>query len=221
MTKILIVDDDVSLCASITQTLADYGYVVDQTHSAVDAKALLDGFTYDIILLDWMMPEMTGIEFLSNLRLAGNPTPVIMLTGMNSTEHKEGGLDSGADDYLTKPFQIRELVARIRAVLRRPQAMKDASITLSGITIDTRCSAVRIGQEEIKVTRQEFLLLEYLMLNPNQAFSHEFLVERAWSSLSESSPDTVRVHMSRLRKKLGKVCPIETVHGIGYKFVTQ
>ena len=222
MSKILIVDDDIGLCDAVSSTLASCGYVVDQANDPLEAEEMLFGFTYDLIILDWMMPHSTGIEFLSKIRASGLQTPVIMLTGMSSIENKSDGFDTGADDYLTKPFHMKELLARVRAVLRRPKSMQESAVTLSGFTLDTRTKEVHFKDEAIKVTRQEYLLLEFLMRNPGQVFPQEVLVERAWSSLSESSPDTVRVHMSRLRKKLKEYtdsCPIETVHGLGYKFV--
>lgn len=177
---------------------------------------------YDLIILDWMMPGQPGIEFLAKFRAAGVQTPVLMLTGMNTTQNKADGLETGADDYLTKPFDTRELVARVRALLRRPQALEGAQIAIGKICLDTRSTRVTCNGQDIALTRQEYLLLEFLMRNRDQVFSAETLVSRAWSTLSESSPDTVRVHMSRLRKKLeagsGEDCPIKTMHRVGYMF---
>lgn len=224
MAKILIVDDDTELRDAVSHMLGSLGFIVDPASNTIEAEDLLDGFTYDLIVLDWVLPDSTGIELLRKIRLAGKHIPLIMLTGKNSLKDKMDGLEGGADDYLTKPFHMKELVARINAVLRRPPTIQDGSISLSGITLDAREKCVRHGTETVSVTRQEFLLLEFLMKNPGQVFSQEALVERAWTSLSESSPDTVRVHMSRLRKKLKQYvedCPIKTVHGLGYRFVVK
>ncbi len=221
MTKILVVDDDLELSNITQQALKEEGFVADVANCVADAEPMLFGFAYDLIILDWMMPNKTGIEFLNEIRNRGIHTPVLMLTGMDSTDNKATGLDTGADDYLTKPFQRKELLARVRALLRRPAKIESNELCMSNITLDTRTLRVMRGPEEIKLTKQEYLLLEFLMRNANEVFSQEALVERAWSSLSESSPDTVRVHMSRLRKKLSAdldSCPIRTVHGQGYFF---
>ncbi len=221
VTKILVIDDDYELSETTQQSLVNEGYVADVAHSVAEAEPMLFGFAYDLIILDWMMPNVSGIEFLAELRRKGVHTAVLMLTGMDSLEHKEAGLDTGADDYLTKPFSRRELLARVRALLRRPQQMVNTELSSANISLDTRSLKVLCGDQEIKLTRQEYLLLEFLMRNKNEVFSSEALVERAWSSLSESSPDTVRVHMSRLRKKLSPdldSCPIRTLHGQGYVF---
>ncbi len=221
VTKILVIDDDYELSETTQQSLVNEGFVADVAHSVAEAQPMLFGFAYDLIILDWMMPNVSGIEFLAELRREGVHTPVLMLTGMDSLEHKEAGLDTGADDYLTKPFSRRELLARVRALLRRPQQLVNTELSSANISLDTRSLKVLCGDQEIKLTRQEYLLLEFLMRNKNEVFSSEALVERAWSSLSESSPDTVRVHMSRLRKKLSPdldSCPIRTLHGQGYVF---
>ena len=222
--KILVVDDDYELRDTVTQSLTNEGYIVDSAPSAAEAEHMLDGFAYDLIILDWMMPDVTGIDFLRSMRKRGLETPVLMLTGMDTVDDKATGLDTGADDYLTKPFVRKELLARVRAVLRRPKKLEATEITLANITLNSVAQRAKRDSEELKLTRQEFLLLEFLMRNKNIIFSSEALVERAWSSLSESSPDTVRVHMSRLRKKLGEDiddCPIKTVHGQGYIFVAE
>lgn len=221
MTKILVVDDDLELADNTRQSLKDEGYIIDVANSVAEAQPMVYGFAYDLLILDWMMPNITGIEFLEEIRRKGIHTPVLMLTGMDTYDNKATGLDSGADDYITKPFNRKELLARVRALLRRPAKVESLALSISNITLDTRSLKVTRGDEEIKLTKQEYLLLEFLMRNAEEVFSQEALVERAWSSLSESSPDTVRVHMSRLRKKLSAdldSCPIRTIHGQGYFF---
>ncbi len=220
MSKVLVVDDDISLSQSVQETLTAFGYVVDVANSVDEAETMLFASIYELIILDWVMPEVHGIDYLARLRGRGVQTPVIMLTGMNTIDHKSAGLDTGADDYLTKPFNTKELLARVRALLRRPPVMKSSLLAVSNVSIDTKTLQVKCLENEVKLTRQEFLLLEFLMRHPNQVFNSEALVERAWSTLSESSPDTVRVHLSRLRKKLESagVSPIKTHHGQGYLF---
>ena len=224
MPKVLIIDDDAEICSVVSKSLGDNGFIVDQAHTALDAKEILRSCEFELVLIDWNLPDSTGLQILRALRESGNHTPVIMLTGMSSIDYKTDGLESGADDYITKPFDERELLARINAVLRRPRAIQDACLSLAGVTLDLGTKKAKLGDTEVELSKQEFLLLEFLMKNPGRVFSHTTLVERAWSSLSESSADTVRVTMSRLRKKLGKNqadCPIKTVHGLGYRFVAE
>jgi DNA-binding response OmpR family regulator len=197
------------------------GFVVDLAESAEEGGELLKGFVYELIILDWTLPGAQGIDFLRSLRAGGKPIKVLMLTGNNTIDHKAAGLDSGADDYLTKPFDLRELAARVRALLRRPQVLESTELAAANVVLDTRSQRVLWHGVELKVTNQEYQLLELLMRNKNEVFSHDALVERAWSSFSESSAETVRVHMSRLRKKFeggATPCPVKTVHGKGYIF---
>lgn len=224
MAKILIVDDDFELCKSIERTLSGHGFLIDVASTTDMAEEMLAGFDFDLIILDWMIPPTSGVDLLRDIRARGIKTPVIMLSGMNTVDHKSHGLDTGADDYLTKPFHAKELLSRVRAALRRPATYETSSITLAGITIDT--DALRVTQDgnEVKFTKQEYLLLEFLMKNPDRVFSQEALASRAWSSLAESTPDTVRVHMSRIRSKLKctkESGPIRTIHATGYIFVSQ
>lgn len=224
MSKILVVDDDAEVTSTIEEVLTGSGFIVDVAATANDAQAMLAGFVYDLIILDWLMPEMQGIDFLAMLRARHLTTPVLMVTGMNQVENKVRGFETGADDYLTKPFNRQELLARVRAILRRPQAMTDTELRLSGVSLDTRTLRVTWLGKEIKLTKQEYQLLELLMRHKNEVFTHDALVQRAWSSLSEASPDTVRTHMARLRKKFedGPMpCPLRTVHGQGYVFVSE
>lgn len=223
VSKILLVDDDFEVTASIEEILTRNGYLVDSTNSVEDAESMLTGFTYDLIVLDWIMPGTHGIDFLARIRNRGLNTPVLMLTGMDKVDNKVRGLESGADDYLTKPFSRQELLARVKAILRRPQTVETDTLSISGVTVDVPKASVTWQGKELKLTRQEFQLLEFLMRNKNQVFSQESLIQRLWSSLSDTSPDAVRTHMSRLRKKFetGGECPVQTVHGRGYVFVAK
>jgi DNA-binding response OmpR family regulator len=226
VSKILLVDDDDNIILSVEEILTRNGYIVDIANRVEDADAMLAGFTFDLIILDWMLPGITGIDFLAKIRARGITTPVIMLTGMGESENKIRGLETGADDYLTKPFNREELLSRVRAVLRRPAMISQGSeLQVSGVLLDTKSLKVTWHNKELQLTRQEYQLLELLMRNKNEVFSHDALVERAWSSFSESSPDTVRTHMSRLRRKFEEIsdqpCPIRTVYGKGYMFVSE
>lgn len=219
MTKVLVIDDDSNATESLKEGLRALDYVVDVSNSAAEAEEMLAVSTYDCLIVDWQMPHKSGIEFVSELRKKGSSTPILMLTGKSSTEDKSTGLDIGADDYLTKPYAFRELVSRLRALLRRPQGFQVEEMRCDDLVVNLSTRKVSRAGKELTLTRQEFLLLEFLIRNRNQVFSSEALVERAWSTMSESSPDTVRAHMANLRKKLkvnDKECPIKTIHGQGY-----
>ncbi len=224
MSKILVLDDDEKLADSIQEILISAGYIVDQANSVEEADPMLSEFTYDALIIDWVMPGMHGIDYVAKLRTRGFKTPILMLTGMNSTEQKISGLENGADDYITKPFEGNELVARVRALLRRPALTEIKTLEVAHLELDPRNQSAKWHGKDLKLTKQEYQIVELLMRHKNEVFSHDALVARAWSSMSESSPDTVRVHMSRLRKKFegaATECPIKTLHGKGYVFQTD
>jgi DNA-binding response OmpR family regulator len=224
VSKILVVDDDQSLAESLKAALTKEGFVVDLAACADDADEMLQGFAYDLVILDWVMPGTEGIEFLGAIRRRGSKARVLMLTGKNDVQNKIDGLDTGADDYVTKPFSRSELISRVRALLRRPQMAETNDLCLAGVQLDQRNFRVTWHGTEIKLTKQEYQVLELLMRNKNEVLSADTIVERAWSSFSESSSDTVRVHLSRLRKKFESdqhECPVRTVHGRGYVFSTD
>lgn len=224
MSRILVIDDDAWLTQSLGESLSAAGYVVDKALSAKEAESLLAISPYELIILDWEMPEVSGIEFLVGIRRRGIETAVLMLTGRDSIDDKTSGLDEGADDYLTKPFNTKEFLSRVRALLRRPHKVQSSELAVNDIVLDQLSRRVFRNSVEIKLTKQEFLLLEFLMCHKDQVFNSEALVERAWSSLTESSPDTVRAHMANLRRKLevdGAECPIRTLHKQGYMFVSD
>lgn len=224
MSKILVIDDDCQLAESIKSALSREGFIVDIADCGSEAESMLKGFDYDLIILDWRLPDTEGIDLLKKLRGLGLQLPVLMLTGMKDTENKIAGLETGADDYLTKPFNRAELASRIRALLRRPRALAEALLNVSGVSLDLRTLKVTWHGTELKLTKQEYQLLELLMRHKDQVFSQDQLVDRAWPTLSDSSRDTVRVHMSRLRKKFENgpaPCPLRTVHGQGYVFVSS
>lgn len=224
MSKILIVDDDFEVRDIVKEALSKTGFVVDEASCVADAELLLETSAYDLLIIDWVMPGGNGIDFVNVLRMRRMQAPILMLTGNDSIGHKTSGLEAGADDYLVKPFDLRELMARVRALLRRPAGVQASELRVSGVCMDTATLKVSWHGTELKLTKQEYQLLELLMRNKNHVFSHDSLVERAWSALSESSKDTVRVHMSRLRKKFENgpgPCPLKTIYGQGYVFVSD
>lgn len=223
MSKILILDDEESLTTAVKDILEAQGFLVDVSWEPDLARTMLKVSSYDLLILDWHMPTMSGIEFLTTMRMGGSSLPVLMLTGADTSEEKVRGLETGADDYLTKPFNARELVARVRALLRRPSAIQEEELRAGGVSLNTRTRTVFFQETELSLTKQEYMLLEFLLRHPDTPFNSEVLVEKAWSAMADTSPDTVRVHMYRLRKKLelnGVESPIRTIKGKGY-FITS
>lgn len=221
MARILVVDDDVELCSLIEDYLVSQNHSVDVAHDGEEATVSLKINAYDVIILDWELPKLTGIDVCKRYRSLKGESPVIMLTGKKLLDDKISGLDAGADDYVTKPFEIAELSARIRALLRRPAAVKSNVLTARELVFDTDKMSVHLAGEELYFVPKELALLEFFMRNPNHVFSSEVLINRVWPSDSEASPDTVRTYINKLRKKLDKPDSesfIRTVHGLGYKF---
>lgn len=220
MAKILLVEDDKVTSSMVRDWLENDRFTVEEAHTGEDALSFLRAYQYDLVVLDWMLPETSGVDVLKAYRSAGGQSPVLMLTGQTQIESKEIGLDCGADDYLTKPFDMRELSARIRALLRRPASTIDSILRCDDLELDTRRSQVRRGNKEIKLMPTEYALLEFLMRNQDRLFSSAELLERVWSSDSQATEIGVRTYITRLRKKIdvdGAPSLITNVHGMGYK----
>lgn len=221
MAKLLVVEDDPDTGATIRDLLTLDDHIVEVVGNAAEASSRLKHYEYDLVILDWELPDSTGVEILKTYRANRGGTPVLMLTGRSDFIDKETGLDTGADDYLTKPFNPREFGARVRALLRRPKVVESESLELSGISLDTRTKKVRLAGKDLDLRPKEFALLEFLMRHPNETFSPDTLLKRIWSSESEATESTVYSFMSLLRKKLGEEgAPdaIKTVYGRGYRF---
>ncbi len=222
MAKILLVEDDKLLIKNVCQWLAVDKHTVEVAMDGKDAVDLLRTYKYDAIILDWMLPGLDGIDVLRKFRETGGSTPVLFLTGKTSIAEKEIGLDAGADDYLTKPFHMKELSARVRALLRRPADLGMTVLKARNIEIDLKKHTVSRSGQLIKMMRKEYALLEFLARHPNQLFSAEALIERVWHAERDTSPIAVRTYITRLRAKLdneGEDSIIETVHGVGYKLI--
>lgn len=220
MAKILVVEDDKELSSVIHDYLRAENYTVDVIGDGSEAEHLLRQFTYDLIIMDWELPNLAGVELCRRFRAAGGTTPLVMLTGRQTIPDRINGLDAGADDYLTKPFDMGELSARVRAHLRRPPQTVSKILTARHIEITPETFTVRANGQEVHLVPKEFALLEFLMKHPGQVFSAEALINRIWPSDSESSPDAIKTHINRLRKKLdvpGEKSLFRTVHGMGYK----
>lgn len=220
MPKILIVDDDTLLSSTLRSYLDQEKYVVETADNGEDAIQLLSGFDYDVVVLDWTLPGISGEVVCNEYRKNGGQAPVIFLTGQNDINFLERGLSAGADDYLTKPFQLKELAARVRAVLRRNHGQKPDVLSFRDLEIDPQEFKVLKRGQEVHLLPKEFRLLEFLLRHPHQVYSADELLSAVWESDTEALLDTVRGHITRLRKKLdsaGKPSIIVTVYGVGYK----
>ena len=217
MAKILIVEDNEDLANTVRTFLMFEHHTVEHIVDGQDASDHLRTFQYDLIVLDWTLPRLTGLDILRRFRQLGGTTPVLMLTGHDTITEKEAGLDSGADDYLTKPFHMKELGARVRALLRRPTAVNANVLEAGKLTIDTAKYRVTVNGEPMTLVPREFQLLEFFMRHPNQVFSPEALLNRVWPSDSEATTEALRTALKRLRKKVDpEGSLLRTVHGVGY-----
>lgn len=224
MAKILVIDDNADLADNIKQWLLLEQHTVDTCNDGLAGLEYLRTYEYDVIVIDWTMPKMDGLEVLKQFRSLKGLTPVLMLTGRRSLDDKEMGLDAGADDYLTKPFEMRELSARIRALLRRRQSEPLNVLKAADITLDKEMRKISKNGKELKLMPKDFAILELLMSYPNKVFSAETLIERIWTSDTEASPEVVRKHINRIRSEVdtpGKPSIIRTVHGVGYALDSQ
>lgn len=222
MAKILLVEDEADISDLVTAWLAKDHHVVEVAATGEQALDLLRVYPFDVLILDWMLPGVSGVEVCREYRTRGGTSPILMLTAKSHVNEKEKGLDAGADDYLTKPFELIELSARVRALLRRPVSFAGTVLKVGTIVLDTSTHKVTKNGGEVQLLPKEFALLAFFMRHPNQVFSAEALLDRVWSSDSEASPETIRTYIKRLRKKIDeedKSSLIGTVHGVGYKLV--
>lgn len=221
--KILVVDDEVAICSMLSLALQTAGYEVESVHDGKDVMAALVNTQPDLILLDWMLPGVSGIELARQIKQSPdfNELPIIMLTARTEEDSKVTGLESGADDYVTKPFSIRELVSRIKAVLRRRSpSLLEQQIIHGDLVMDVLSQRVSVQEAEVSLGPTEYKLLEFFMRNPDRVFSREQLLNRVWGSTVYVEDRTVDVHILRLRKALkpaGVSHLINTVRGSGYR----
>lgn len=221
MSKILLVEDETTLARQVSDWLKREKYLVEIVHTGQEALASLHAYDYDIVLLDWMLPGISGVEICKNYRAKGGRAAILMLTARSAEEDKETGLDSGADDYLAKPFGLRELSARIRALLRRSSGVPGQVLTIGAIQLDPTARRVSKNGREIHLEPREFSLLEFFMRNHNQVFDADTIISRVWDCESLISPDSVRGYIKTLRKKFdsdGGSSIISTIKGSGYRF---
>lgn len=222
MEKILIVDDDHSICEIIEFNLKNEGFDVESVHSAEDALQIIKN-QYQLIILDIMMGGMSGYRMAEKLRSNNNNTPIIFLTAKDTENDILTGFSVGADDYISKPFSIKELIARIKAVIKRNALRTDntpyKNVIFKDFIIDHQLKEVIIENEKIAFTKTEFEILSLLVKSPETMFTREEIINGAWEENTHITDRTVDVHISRLRKKLGKYAPIITNRtGFGYRF---
>ena len=212
--RILIVEDEHKIAEALRKGLTQEKYAIDLAYTGTDGYDLATSETYDLILLDLMLPGMDGMEVCSRLRKEGIHTPILMLTAKNQVQDRVKGLDTGADDYLPKPFAFEELLARIRALLRRPTSNTGVIIKSGEWSLNTTTFEVENHGKIISLSSKEFSLLEYIMRHPGQVLSKEQIISHVWNYDSDILPNTVEVYIKKLRSK---ELPIQTVRGFGYK----
>jgi two-component system, OmpR family, phosphate regulon response regulator PhoB len=224
MKRILIVEDEPEIREMIRYILEPLGYAISESDNAQDARKLLAANTYDLILMDWMLPGRSGLEFTREIKQQNQKPypPVIMLTARADESDKIEGLESGADDYVTKPFSPRELTARIKAVIRRGGGIdQDQAIEYSGLRIDPLRHQVTLWGKRASLSPAEYKLLHFFMSNPDRAYSRSQILDKVWGDNAYVEERTVDVHIRRLRKILsvsGHDAFIQTVRGVGYRF---
>ena len=218
--RILIVDDDQRLCDTLKRGLEENTYAVDCVHDGEEGEIYGCTDIYDLIILDVMMPIKDGVQVCRDLRTRNINTPILMLTAKDTVEDRVKGLDTGADDYLVKPFSFSELLARVRALLRRQDTSRSPELKTDDLTLNTVTREVYRQQEQIILTSKEFAILEHLMRNPNAVISRGMIEEHAWDCNFDSLSNLVDVYIRRLRQKIGREQGkdiIETVRGAGYR----
>lgn len=221
MAKIMVVEDDVDQSQVLADLLGSDGHQVEEVTDGWDAVSRLKLYEYDLLILDWELPDVSGLQILKHYRAGGGDVPVLMLTARSDSRFKEQGLDLGSDDYVTKPYDARELCARVRALLRRPRAMRSPVIRLNNLELDPLARIVRRDGSMIHLNKQEFMLLEFFMRNPNRLFSADSLIDRVWHNDGTVSNDAVRASIKRLRQAIDanpENSMISTVHRTGYRF---
>lgn len=212
--RLLVVEDEPDLLQSLVQTLREDGYAVDQAEDGVNGLAKAVAWEYDAIILDWMLPKLSGMDLLQQLRKT-KKTPVLILTARDSVRDRVTGLNNGADDYLVKPFSLFELLARVRALIRRCAGNATNIIEIKNLIIDTAAKTVTIDKEPVVLTARQYSLLEFLALRLNTLVTRTMIYDHLFDEEEDSLSNLVDVHISQLRKKIGPNL-IETRRGLGY-----
>jgi two-component system, OmpR family, response regulator len=218
--KILVIEDEKKIASFIRKGLEAQGFVVDVSHNGDEGYTLAASHSYDALVLDIMLPGRDGLSILRNLRERKMNVPVILLTARSELNERLQGLNLGADDYLSKPFYIEELIARLQAVVRRASGTSLSLLEVADLTLNLLTREVKRGDREIELTAREFALLEQLMRSPGRVFSRMQICEQVWNYNFDPGSNLVEVYIQRLRKKVDENAPvklIETIRGVGYR----
>jgi DNA-binding response OmpR family regulator len=222
MAKILLLEDDQVIAESVSAALCE-NHSVEVCGNGGDGWQLLQASKFDLIVIDWGLPEITGVEIARRLRANGNDTPILMLTARSHIDDKEKAFNVGADDYLSKPFHMKELLLRVRSLLSRSRQRASAHVLYKSLTIDFDKHEATLSGSPLKLLPLEFALLELLMKNPGTVFKSSEILQRVWHSEADPTPGGLRQCVYRLKNKLGDECSglIENVHGVGYRFAPE
>lgn len=222
--KILLVDDEIEMAEALSLSLLREGYEVDVAYDGDRGIHLADQGAYDLLILDWMLPGHSGLEICQNLRSRGDTTPVLFLTAKDTIDDRVQGLDAGADDYIVKPFELRELLARVRALLRRPTNIEPVAVPrlkVDDLELDVQNQVAYRNARAIELSEKESQLLAYLMRQPNQLLTHEQISQHLWSDDEKPTSNALVAQIRLLRRKIeakGETPLITTVYGKGYRF---
>ena len=219
--RLLLVEDEENLAHALKDVLTAAGHVTDVVYRGDDGWDLAQTVAYDLLILDWMLPGLSGLELCRKMRHSGKNTPVLMLTAKDLSLDKVQGLDAGADDYMIKPFDTAELLARVRALLRRPTSFQDQVVEADGVRLDLQTMTAYREDKTIALNRKEFQLLEYFLTHPGQVLTRDQIIERLWEIGEEPESNVVAAQVRLLRQKIdqGFSKPlIHTVYGIGYRY---
>lgn len=219
--RVLIVEDHVKVADSISKGLEENGFKTEVAYDGFIGKRLADANRYDLMILDVNLPQINGYELCSEIRLKNPKVPIIMLTALGSTDDKLLGFEKGADDYIVKPFEFRELLARIKALLKRvqPVSLNHTILTVADLVIDLDSKSVTRGNKAIELTAKEFSLLEYLVRNKGKVISKTDIAEKIWNIHFDTGTNVIEVYVNFLRKKIDKNFPVKLIHtqiGMGY-----
>jgi OmpR-family two-component system manganese-sensing response regulator len=219
MAKFLLVEDDVEIANQVKDAFALRNLPLEIAFNGEDALQLLHSFNFDLILLDWNLPGISGLDVCKKYRAGGGNSFIIFLTAIKDIDSKESALAGGGDDYIVKPFEIREILARIQSIMRRSLDIRMEALSVRGLSFDAQTRVVKAGDTELQLTRKEANLLEYLMRNVNRPFNAQQLLSAVWPSDTDADVTTVRTWMRNLRVKLGTLGMedfIKTVPAVGY-----
>lgn len=219
--RLLLIEDDDTLRANLASRLAEGGFAVEQAADGKEGLYFALEYPIDLAIVDLGLPELSGLDLIRELRKQGKSYPVLILTARDRWEDKVGGLDAGADDYVVKPFQFEEVIARVNALLRRSGGWASSQLTAGPISLDLRRQEVKVNDEVIELTSFEYKIIEYLMIRAGQVVSKTELTERLYDQDFERDSNVIEVFVGRLRKKLdpdNTINPIETLRGRGYRF---